>query len=173
MADPKTGRWRTYDSNPLRGPSSLRSSNRLRADPYAAVGVQILTSHPVTVVGGQEDEDRRHVVIGIANAPEGVVFKCLSCPLHIGGVRTRSLAFIPWAPVAQGGLAGARQTLADIARAHQCPVGQVAIAWLLHLSPAMLLIPGTSRRTHLEENLAAADVQLTTEQIDELSAAAS
>jgi len=52
-------------------------------------------------------------------------------------------------------------------------VGQVALAWLLHLSPAMLPIPGTSRRTHLEQNMAAADVQLTPEQIDELTAAAS
>jgi len=81
------------------------------------------------------------------------------------------LAFIPWAPVAQGGLAAAHQALADVARAHQCTVGQVAIAWLLHVSPAMLPIPGTSQRAHLEENLAAADVQLTTEQVDELTAA--
>lgn len=50
------------------------------------------------------------------------------------------LAFIPWAPVAQGGFAAAHQALADIARAHQCTVGQVAIAWLLHFSPAMLPI---------------------------------
>ena len=82
------------------------------------------------------------------------------------------LAFIPWAPVAQGGLAAAHQALTDIARAHQCTVGQAAIAWLLHTSPAVLPIPGTSRRTHLEENMAAADVQLTPEQINELSAAA-
>ncbi|MCV7212822.1 aldo/keto reductase [Mycolicibacterium canariasense] len=60
---------------------------------------------------------------------------------------------------------------ADVARAHQCTVGQVAIAWLLQLSPVMLPIPGTSQRTHLEENLAATDVQLTTEQIDHLTAA--
>lgn len=81
------------------------------------------------------------------------------------------LAFIPWAPVAQGGLAAAHQALADVAAAHQCTVGQVAIAWLLHLSPAMLPIPGTSRRTHLAENMAAAEVQLTPEQLDALSAA--
>lgn len=81
------------------------------------------------------------------------------------------LALIPWAPVAQGGLDAAHQALADVARAHGCTVGQVAIAWLLHLSPAMLPIPGTSRRTHLEENLAAADVQLTPEEIEKLSAA--
>jgi pyridoxine 4-dehydrogenase len=83
------------------------------------------------------------------------------------------LAFIPWAPVAQGGLDAAHQALADVAAAHQCTVGQVAIAWLLHLSPAMLPIPGTSRRTHLEENLAAADVHLTPEEVDKLSAAGS
>ncbi|MEU0493923.1 aldo/keto reductase [Mycobacterium sp. NPDC006124] len=80
------------------------------------------------------------------------------------------LTFIPWAPVAQGGLDSAHRTLAAIARAHECTVGQVAIAWLLHLSPAMLPIPGTSRRAHLEENLAAVDVRLTTAQVDELSA---
>ena len=82
------------------------------------------------------------------------------------------LAFIPWAPVAQGSLDAAHQALVDVARAHQCTVGQVAIAWLLHVSPVMLPIPGTSQRTHLEENMAAADVRLTPEQIDELSAAA-
>ncbi len=81
------------------------------------------------------------------------------------------LAFIPWAPVAQGGLDAAHQALADVARAHGCTVGQVAIAWLLHLSPAMLPIPGTSRRAHLDENLAAAEVKLTPQQVDQLSAA--
>lgn len=83
------------------------------------------------------------------------------------------LAFIPWAPVAQGGLDSAHQALADIARAYQCTVGQVAIAWLLHVSPAMLPIPGTSRRTHLEENMAAADLQLTQDELQTLSAAGS
>ena len=82
------------------------------------------------------------------------------------------LAFIPWAPVAQGGLPEAHEALAAVARAHSCSVGQVALAWLLQVSPAMLPIPGTSRRTHLEENMAAADVQLTPEQVDQLTAAA-
>jgi pyridoxine 4-dehydrogenase len=81
------------------------------------------------------------------------------------------LTFIPWAPVAQGGLAEAHHALADVARAHSCSVGQVAIAWLLHLSPVMLPIPGTSRRSHLEENVAAAEIGLTPEQMDRLNAA--
>jgi aryl-alcohol dehydrogenase-like predicted oxidoreductase len=82
------------------------------------------------------------------------------------------LVFIPWAPVAQGGLAEAHRALAEVARAHDCSEGQVAIAWLLHVSPVMLPIPGTSRRTHLEENMAAADVHLSPEEINVLSAAA-
>lgn len=81
------------------------------------------------------------------------------------------LAFIPWAPVAQGGLAEAHQALADVARAHQCTVGQVAIAWLLHVSPVVLPIPGTSQRMHLEENVSAAELKLTPEQIDQLTVA--
>jgi len=81
------------------------------------------------------------------------------------------IAFIPWAPVAQGGLADAHEALADIARAHGSSVGQVAIAWLLQLSPVMLPIPGTSRRTHLEENVAAAALRLTAEQVERLTAA--
>lgn len=82
------------------------------------------------------------------------------------------LAFIPWAPVAQGGLPEAHEALAAVARAHECSVGQVAIAWLLQVSPVMLPIPGTSQRTHLEENMASADVQLTPEEVAQLTAAA-
>ena len=81
------------------------------------------------------------------------------------------LAFIPWAPVAQGGLAQAHEALADIARTHGRTVGQVAIAWLLHISPVMLPIPGTSQRKHLEENLAAAELTLTPEEVGRLTAA--
>ncbi|MBU8814441.1 aldo/keto reductase [Mycolicibacterium goodii] len=82
------------------------------------------------------------------------------------------LGFIPWAPVAQGGLGGLGQAgdvLAEIARTHGCTVEQVAIAWLLQVSPVMLPIPGTSRRTHLEENLAAAELQLSADEVARLS----
>ncbi|MDV3128372.1 aldo/keto reductase [Mycobacterium sp. 21AC1] len=81
------------------------------------------------------------------------------------------LGFIPWAPVAQGGLGQAHAALADVARAHDRTDGQVAIAWLLQVSPVMLPIPGTSRRAHLEENMAAAEIRLTPEEIDRLSTA--
>ena len=80
------------------------------------------------------------------------------------------LAFIPWAPLASGsatrlesGPSSASQTgkaLEQVAAAHGASVMQVAIAWLLAKSPAMLPIPGTSSAAHLEEDVAAARLQL-------------
>jgi len=82
------------------------------------------------------------------------------------------IGFIPWAPVAQGGLDEAGQTLAEVAEAHDSTPAQVAIAWLLNVSPIMLPIPGTSQRKHLEKNISAADMQLTPDEVERLSATA-
>lgn len=82
------------------------------------------------------------------------------------------IAFIPWAPVAQGGLDTGDGPLARTAEEHGATPGQVALAWLLAVSEVVLPIPGTSRRDHLEENLAAARLRLTPAQVEELSAAA-
>jgi pyridoxine 4-dehydrogenase len=75
------------------------------------------------------------------------------------------LAFIPWGPIARGSAdtleAGTNEALESIAAAHRVSVLQAAIAWLLARSPAMLPIPGTSSVAHLEENMAAAGVELT------------
>jgi len=75
------------------------------------------------------------------------------------------LAFIPWAPIARGSAEtlerGTSQALETVARAHGVSVLQVAMAWLLARSPAMLPIPGTSSLAHLEENVAAAAIRLT------------
>jgi len=77
------------------------------------------------------------------------------------------IAFIPWFPLGAGRVAG--QTLDQIARAHQATPHQVAIAWLLKRSPIMLPIPGTSSVKHLEENVAAASMQLSDEEYQRLS----
>ncbi|MBV8404034.1 MAG: aldo/keto reductase [Gammaproteobacteria bacterium] len=80
------------------------------------------------------------------------------------GVCTREgLAFIPWAPLASGstGKLESSPALDQVAAAHGASIMQVAIAWLLARSPAMLPIPGTSSVAHLEEDLAAARLQLT------------
>ena len=75
------------------------------------------------------------------------------------------LAFIPWAPLARGSAdtlesGAARAAVEAVAQAHGISVLQVAIAWLLAKSPAMLPIPGTSSVAHLEQNVAAAAVKL-------------
>ncbi|HEX4216820.1 MAG TPA: aldo/keto reductase [Acidimicrobiales bacterium] len=73
------------------------------------------------------------------------------------------IVFIPWRPVDGGTLSS--KVVADIARAHGATPAQVALAWLLDRSPAILPIPGTSSVKHLEENVAAAQLRLTPEEI--------
>lgn len=79
------------------------------------------------------------------------------------------LGFIPWFPVATGQLARPGGPLARIASAAGATPAQLALAWLLRRAPVMLPIPGTGSVTHLEENVAAASVDLTDEQYEEMS----
>ena len=78
------------------------------------------------------------------------------------------IAFIPWFPLAAGRVAG--DVLDEIAQAHQASPKQVALAWLLRRSSIMLPIPGTSSVEHLEENVAAASIELTEEEYERLAA---
>jgi pyridoxine 4-dehydrogenase len=82
------------------------------------------------------------------------------------------IAFLPWAPVARGELAEPGGPLDRIASAHDAKPGQVALAWLLARSGVMVPIPGTSSVEHLEENVAAADLELTADELAELEGAA-
>jgi aryl-alcohol dehydrogenase-like predicted oxidoreductase len=82
-----------------------------------------------------------------------------------------SLGFIPWAPIASGNLAKPGGAVDQIAGATGATASQVALAWLLHRSPVVLPIPGTSSVSHLEENCGAATVELSEEQVKTLSAA--
>ena len=81
------------------------------------------------------------------------------------------IGFIPWFPLAAGELAEPGGALADIAAAHSATPGQVALAWLLARSPVMLPIPGTSSIKHLEENVAAAELELTADELARLDRA--
>jgi pyridoxine 4-dehydrogenase len=81
------------------------------------------------------------------------------------------LAFIPWFPVAAGKLAEPDGKLETIAKRHSATVAQLAIAWLLHRSPVMLPIPGTSSVAHLEENIKAAEVDLSDAELKEIEEA--
>jgi aryl-alcohol dehydrogenase-like predicted oxidoreductase len=79
------------------------------------------------------------------------------------------IGFIPWFPLATGRLARAGGPLDALAQETGATPSQLALAWLLHRSPAMLPIPGTSSVAHLEENCAAAAVELTDEQLASLN----
>src|ERR671911_2485091 len=75
------------------------------------------------------------------------------------------VGFIPWFPLATGRLARPGGSLGEIAARHDATPSQIALAWLLKHSPAMLPIPGTSSVAHLEENVAAATLELTKEEM--------
>jgi pyridoxine 4-dehydrogenase len=82
------------------------------------------------------------------------------------------IAFIPWFPVAAGKLARSGGPLDEAARRHGATVAQLSLAWLLHRSPVMLPIPGTSSVKHLEENVAAAGLHLRDDEWTAIEAAA-
>jgi pyridoxine 4-dehydrogenase len=71
-----------------------------------------------------------------------------------------NMAFIPWYPVAAGKLVQPGGRLGRAAKEHNASVVQLSLAWLLYHSPVLIPIPGTSSVKHLEENMAAAKVQL-------------
>jgi pyridoxine 4-dehydrogenase len=79
-----------------------------------------------------------------------------------------AIGFIPWFPLAAGRLAEAGSILDAVANAHNATPGQVALAWVLKRSPVMLPIPGTSKVSHLEENVAALNIELSDEEFDSL-----
>jgi aryl-alcohol dehydrogenase-like predicted oxidoreductase len=82
------------------------------------------------------------------------------------------IGFIPWFPLATGDLARSGGALDELASSHGAAPGQLALAWLLARSPVMLPIPGTSSIAHLEDNVAAQHIELGSEDLERLAAAA-
>jgi pyridoxine 4-dehydrogenase len=82
------------------------------------------------------------------------------------------IAFIPWFPLATGKLVEEGGPLAEIAADTGAEPSQLALAWLLRRSPVMLPIPGTSSADHLEQNLGAAELELTDDQFEALNGVA-
>ncbi|MFI6944097.1 aldo/keto reductase [Streptomyces sp. NPDC050418] len=83
----------------------------------------------------------------------------------------RGIAFLPWFPLGNGELTS-DPVCAAIARAHEATPGQIALAWLLHHSPALCPTPGTGTLAHLEENLDAGAVRLSDGEVARLDALA-
>jgi len=78
------------------------------------------------------------------------------------------IAFIPWNPINAGNILFVEK-LHEVGRRHQATAQQVALSWLYHHAPNMLLIPGTSSLAHLKDNCSAANVILTDAEMHELS----
>lgn len=87
--------------------------------------------------------------------PEGVLELCTR----------KKIAYLPFFPLAVGKIGKEKPVLGDIAKKHDATPAQIALAWLLARSPAMLPIPGTSSVTHLEENWAARRIALSPEDV--------
>jgi pyridoxine 4-dehydrogenase len=88
----------------------------------------------------------------------------------------RGIGFLPWYPIAAGKLLKpdhpSALALQQVAARHGASIAQLSLAWLLHRSPVMLPIPGTSKVAHLEENIAAADLKLSADDWSDLEKAA-
>jgi pyridoxine 4-dehydrogenase len=99
----------------------------------------------------------------VADRPwEGMVDAC----------EREGIAFLPWFPLGFGELARSRGHLAELGANRGATAAQIAIAWLLRRSPVMLPIPGSSTLAHLEENVAAAGIELSDTEFAELSGSA-
>ena len=96
--------------------------------------------------------------------PTSAVAGCRHVAGRVQSTVTRMrIGLIPWFPLAAGDLAKPGSLLDSVAKAHGATQSQIALAWVRRRSPVMLLIPGTSKVAHLEENVAAAGITLSDE----------
>jgi pyridoxine 4-dehydrogenase len=114
---------------------------------------------------------RAQRVADIVSVQNGYNLRDRSSDALINICATAGIAFIPFYPLAKGRLTAAPGSRLDrIAQRHHATPRQIALAWLLHRSPIMLPIPGTSSVAHLEENLRAGSIRLTGEDFETLAA---
>lgn len=114
----------------------------------------------------QEHAERARRIVPIVSVQNRYSFADREWDYVVDYCDRNGIAFIPWFPLGAGRVAG--EILNQVARAHQASPHQVALAWLLKRSSMMLPIPGTSSVRHLEENVAAASLQLTDEEYEKL-----
>jgi pyridoxine 4-dehydrogenase len=115
----------------------------------------------------QEHIERARRIVPIVSVQNRYSFADREWDYVVDYCERNGIAFIPWYPLGAGKVAG--EVLERIARAHSSSSTQVSLAWLLHRSPIMLPIPGTSSIEHLEQNVAAASLRLTDEDYRKLS----
>jgi len=116
----------------------------------------------------REHVERAQKIVPIASVQNRYGFADREWDSLIDYCQQHGIAFIPWFPLGAG--KPANDALAKVAKARHANPYQVALAWLLQRSPVTLPIPGTSSVAHLEENLGAANVHLTSEEYRQLAA---
>jgi pyridoxine 4-dehydrogenase len=164
----------------------------LRVDSLAAVNLRLIGGPEIPLaeqLGTMEDLRREGKIeaIGISNADRATVEEALelvdlACVQNAFSIMQRDsqdvlelcaergIAFVPFFPLGSAftggpGAIAADPQVAQVATKHGATTSQIALAWLLHRNPHILLIPGTSSVAHLEENMAAAAVALDDEDI--------
>ena len=184
-----TGGWLAAQS-PAELRSGVEENLRtLRVERLDLVNLRLFDEHDVEgrlpeQLGELEDlrQEGKLELIGISNAATDTVARALelvdiACVQNAYSVvnrgeedelalcEERGLAFVPFFPLGSAFAGGPGQlaadpTIADVAARRQATPSQIALAWLLHRSDRILLIPGTSSIEHLEENMAAGDIEL-------------
>ncbi len=115
----------------------------------------------------QEHIERARKIIPIVSVQNRYSFADREWDYVVDYCERNGIAFIPWFPLGAGKVAG--EVLNRIAQARNASPTQIALAWLLHRSPIMLPIPGTSSVEHLEQNVAAASLRLSEVEYERLS----
>ena len=114
-----------------------------------------------------EDVERARKVVPIVSVQNRYNVTDRKWETEVDYCEREGLAFIPWFPLSAGTLEA--PAIHRVAARHGATVFQIALAWLLARSPAMLVIPGTSSVEHLAENVAAAEIRLSKKDTEELS----
>jgi len=117
-----------------------------------------------------DDIERARKVLPIVSVQNGYNLADRESEPVLEYCEREGIAFIPWYPLASGDIAKAEGPLDRTAKRLGATPLQVALAWLLAHSPVMLPIPGTSKVEHLEENVAAAELELSDSEVRELDA---
>jgi pyridoxine 4-dehydrogenase len=115
----------------------------------------------------QEHIERARKIVPIVSVQNRYSFADREWDYVVNYCERNGIAFIPWFPLGAGKVAG--EVFDRIAKAHNAGPTQIALAWLLHRSPIVLPIPGTSSIEHLQQNVAAASLRITDEDYQTLS----
>jgi aryl-alcohol dehydrogenase-like predicted oxidoreductase len=115
-----------------------------------------------------EELERARAVVEVVTVQNRYNLEDRSSEDVLDACEAEGIGFIPWWPLAVGRLAEPGGPLDRIAGEHDATPAQIALAWLLARSPVMLPIPGTSSIEHFEENLAAAEIELSPDEVAEI-----